>query len=111
MLSAKTRQKIERAEKVLWDKALPGVPDESKEDGKRGKLHARYVMQVLQNRNGTVVDSHHADWGRDHNIGLYDINSPLSMAKVEKSGNYPVPGTDTAGESSTQVLPHVPVRF
>ena len=78
--------KIEKAEKALRDKILPGVPDESKEDGKRERLTARYVMQVLKNRNGTVVDSHHADWGRDQNIGLYDINSPLSMVKVEKSG-------------------------
>ena len=78
--------KIEKAEKKLRDRALPGVPDESKEDGHREKLTARYVMQVLQNCNGTVVDSHHADWGCDHNIGLYDINSLLAMAKVEKSG-------------------------
>ena len=42
--------------------------------------------RFFKSRNGTVVDSHHADWGRDQNIGLYDINSPLSMAKVEKSG-------------------------
>ena len=78
--------KVEKAEKALWDKALPGVPDESKEDSQWERLTARYVMQVLQNRKGTIIDSHHADWGRDNNIRLYDINSPLSMAKVEKSG-------------------------
>ena len=40
--------KIEKAEKALRDRILPGVPDESKEDGKRERLNARYVMQVLQ---------------------------------------------------------------
>ena len=82
----KDQDKIDKAEKLLRDKGLPGVPDESMVDGKREKLLTRYVMQVLQNKAGTVVDSHHADWGRDQNIGLYDIISPMSMAKIEKSG-------------------------
>ena len=100
--------KIEKADKALQDKALPGVPDESKEDGKRGKLTARYVMQVLQNRNGTVVDSHHADWGRDHNIGLYDINSPLAMAKVEKSGTTQFQGQSLPGKVAHGYCPMCP---
>ena len=55
-------------------------------------------MQVLQSRNGTGVNSHHADWGRDHNIGLYDINSPLAMAKVEKSGTTRFQGQSLPGK-------------
>ena len=96
--------KIEKAEKVLRDRALPGVPDEVKEateDGKREKLTARYVMQVLQSHNGTIVDSQHADWGRDHNIGLYDVNSPLAMAKTEKSGT-----TRFQGQSLQEKVAH-----
>ena len=79
-------EKIEKADKMLREKGLPGVPDESMVDGKREKCLARYVMQVLQNKAGVVVDSHHADWGRDQNIGLYDIISPMSMTKIERSG-------------------------
>ena len=91
--------KVEKADKMLQDKALPGVPDDlPKEDGQRVKLTARYIMQVLQSRNGVVVDSHHADWGRDHNIGLYDINSPLAMAKKEKSGNTRFEGKSLQGK-------------
>ena len=61
-------------------------------DGKREKLYARYVMQVLQSRDSTVVDSHHVDWGRDQNIGLYDIIGPLSMTKLDQSGMAQLPG-------------------
>ena len=82
----KDAEKVAKIERKLAHRALPGVPDESMVDGKREKLLARYVMRVLQSCDGTVVDSHHADWGRDQNIGLYDIISPLSMTKLERSG-------------------------
>ena len=77
---------MEQIEKLLKDRILPGVPEESMVDGKREKLYAHYVMQVLQSRDSTVVDSRHTDWGRDQNIGLYDIISPMSMTKLERSG-------------------------
>ena len=80
-------EKIEKADKMLREKGMSGVPDESMVDGKREKCLARYVMQVLQNKAGVVVDKHHADWGRDQNIGLYDIISPMSMTKIERSGS------------------------
>ena len=100
--------KIEKAEKALRDKALPRVPDELKEDGKQERLTARYVMQVLQSRSGTVVDSHHADWGRDHNIGLYDINSPLATAKTEKSGTTQFQGQTLPGKVAHGYCPMCP---
>ena len=100
--------KVEKAEKVLRDRILPGVPDESKEDGKRERLTARYVMQVLQSHNGTIVDSHHADWGRDNNIGLYDINSPLAMAKTEKSGTTQFRGQTLPGKVAHGYCPMCP---
>ena len=103
--------KIEKAMKALRDKALPGVPDEVKEateDGKWAKLTARYVMQVLQSQNGTVVDSCHADWGRDHNIGLYDINSLLAMAKTEKSGTTRFQGQSLQGKVTHGYYPMCP---
>ena len=80
-------EKIEKADKMLREKGMPRVPDESMVDGKREKCLARYMMQVLQNKAGVVIDKHHADWGRDQNIGLYDIISPMSMTKVERSGS------------------------
>ena len=49
-------EKIEKADKMLWEKGMPGVPDESMVDGKREKCLARYVMQVLQNKAGVVID-------------------------------------------------------
>ena len=102
--------KLEKADKMLQHRVLPGVPDGLVgADGEKIRLYARYIMQVLQNRNGVVVDSHHADWGRDNNIGLYDIHSPLAMAKKEKSGTTRFEGEGPAGKGGTRVLPDVSV--
>ena len=101
--------KVEKADKMLHDKALPRVPDDlPKEDGQQVRLTARYVMQVLQNRNGVIVDSHHADWGRDHNIGLYDINSLLAMAKKEKSSTTRFEGKSLQGKVAHGYCPMCP---
>ena len=82
----KDTEKVARIERKLGHRGLPGVPEDTMVDGKRYKLLTRYVMRVLQSCDGTIVDSHHTDWGRDQNIGLYDIISPMSMAKLEWSG-------------------------
>ena len=80
-------EKLKKADRMLEHRVLPGVPEGLlDDDGGRIRLLARYVMQVLQNRDGVVVDSRHPHWGRDNNIGLYDIHSPMATTKKEKSG-------------------------
>ena len=101
--------KLEKADHMLHHRVLPGVPDGLVgEDGEWIRLNARYVMQVLQNQNGVVVDSHHADWGRDNNIGLYDIHSPLAMAKKEKSGTTRFEGKALQGKVAHGYCPMCP---
>ena len=91
---------------MIHHRVLPGVPDGLVgEDGQKVRLLPRYVMQVLQARNGVVVDSHHPHWGRDHNIGLYDINSPLAMVKKEKSGTTRYEGRSLPGKVSHAYCP------
>ena len=105
----KDPEKLEKADNMLHHRVLPGVPDGLVgEDGQKVRLLPRYVMQVLQNCNGVVVDSHHADWGRDHNIGLYDIHSPLAMAKKEKSGTTRFEGKSLPGKVSHGYCPMCP---
>ena len=105
----KDDEKIAKADNMLQRRVLPGVPDgHVGEDGQKVRLLPRYVMQVLQNRNGVVVDSRHADWGRDNNIGLYDIHSPLAMAKKEKSGTTRFEGKTLTGKVSHGYCPMCP---
>ena len=105
----KDDEKLAKADNMLQRRVLPGVPDgHVGEDGQKVRLLPRYVMQVLQNRNGVVVDSRHADWGRDNNIGLYDIHSPLAMAKKEKSGTTRFEGKTLTGKVSHGYCPMCP---
>ena len=74
------------ADKTLRDKGMPGIPQENIKGGKREIIKARYIMYVLQSIEGETIDCKHPDYGRDQNIGLYDIVSLASMRKVERSG-------------------------
>ena len=63
---------------------MMGIPQES---AKAGLIKCRYVIYVLRSVEGLIIDAHDSDYGRDWNIGLYDIVSPASTRKVEKSGS------------------------
>ena len=65
--------------------------------GKQELIKARYMMKVLQSVEGETIDTKHPDYGRDQNIGLYDIVSPASMRQVEKSGQITVQGKSIKG--------------
>ena len=63
---------------------MMGIPQEST---KAGLVKCRYVIYMLHSVKGLIIDAHDSDYGCDWNIGLYDIVSPASMRKVEKSGS------------------------
>ena len=70
---------------------MPGIPQENaSKGGKRELIKARFMMKVLWSVKGETIDTNHPDYGRDQNIGLYDIVSPASMRKVERSGQITV---------------------
>ena len=52
-----------------------GIPEES---AKTGPIKARYIIWVLWSTEGQIIDAHDSDYGRDWNIGLYDIVSAAS---------------------------------
>ena len=55
-------------------------------------IKAHYVMKVLWSIEGEEIDVRHPDYGRDQNIGLHDIVSPVLMRKVERNGQVMVQG-------------------
>ena len=75
---------IEVGENILQEKGMMGIPQES---AKAGPIKCRYVIYILHSVEGLIIDAHDSDYGRDWNIGLYDIVSPASTRKVEKSGS------------------------
>ena len=81
--ACKNRETVEQGEAVLQDRGLLGIPQES---GKSGPIKARYVIRVLRSVEGHIIDARDSDYGRDWNIGLYDIVSTASTKKVEKHG-------------------------
>ena len=79
------------ADKTLRDKGMPRIPQENAAKGGKWELiKAHYMMKVLRSVKGETIDTKHPDYGRDQNIGLYDIVSPASMRKVERSGQITV---------------------
>ena len=86
-----------QADKVLQNMGMPGVPQENIKGGKREMIKARYIIYVLRSIEGETIDCKHPDYGRDQDIGLYDIVSPASMRVVERSGQTTVQGKSIKG--------------
>ena len=82
--ASKDPEAIEAGNTVLQEKGMMGIPQES---SKAGLIKCRYVVYVLLSVKGQIIDARDSDYGRDWNIGLYDIVSPASTRKVEKSGS------------------------
>ena len=81
--SCKNWEMVEQGEAVLRDRGMLGIPQES---SKTKPIKARYVIRVLRSIEGQIIDARDSDYGRDWNIGLYDIVSAASTKKVEKHG-------------------------
>ena len=100
--ASKDPEAIEVGNNVMWEKGMMGIPQES---AKAGPIKCRYVIYVLHSVEGQIIDAHDSDYGRDWNIGLYDIISLASTRKVEKSGSLIYKGWVVQGEGDTRVLP------
>ena len=97
------------ADKTLQDKGMPRIPQENAtKGGKRELIKARYMMKVLRSIEGETIDTKQPDYGRDQNIGLYDIVSPASMRKVERSGQITVRGKSIKGSVDNGYCPLCP---
>ena len=92
---SKDPEAIEAGNTVLQDKGMMGIPQES---SKAGPIKCRYVIYVLRSVESQIIDACDLDYRRDWNIGLYDIVSPASTRKVEKSGSLIFKGRNMQGK-------------
>ena len=100
--ACKNREMVEQGEAVLRDRGMLGIPQES---GKSGPIKARYVIRILRSVEGVIIDASDSDYGRDWNIGLYDIVSAASTKKVEKHGQILWKGRSVSGKVSYGYCP------
>ena len=100
--ACKNREMVEQGETVLWDKGMLGIPHES---AKSGIIKARYVIRVLRSIEGDIIDARDSKYGRDWNIGLYDIVSAASTKKVERTGQLLWRGRLVSGKVSYGYCP------
>ena len=100
--TCKDREMVEQGETVLRDRGMLGIPQES---GKSGPIKARYVIRVLWSAEGVIIDARDSDYGRDWNIGLYDIVSAASTKKVERHGQIVWKGRSVSGKVSYGYCP------
>ena len=82
--ACKDREVIEVGDNVLREKGMMGILQESV---KARPIKHRHIIFVLHSVKGLIIDARDSDYGRDWNIGLYDIVSPASTRKVEKSSS------------------------
>ena len=93
--ASKDREAIEAGDNVLREKGMMGIPQESI---KAGPIKCWYVIFILHSVEGQIIDALDSDYGRDWNIGLYDIISPASTRKVQKSGSLVYKGRVVQGK-------------
>ena len=79
-----------------------GIPQESRTSG---PIKAQYVIRVLRSVEGHIIDARDSDYGRDWNIGLYDIVSAASTKKIEKHGQMLWKGRSVLGKVSYGYCP------
>ena len=93
--ASKDWEAIEAGDNILQEKGMMGIPQESI---KAGPIKCRYVIFVLRSVKGQIIDALNSDYGRDWNIGLYDIISLASTRKVEKHGTLVYKGRVVQGK-------------
>ena len=86
---------------ILRHRRMMGIP----KDSKAGTIRCRYVIRVLRDIDGQTVDAGHSKYGRDWNIGLYDIVSPMSTKKIEKNGSFIYMGRTISGKVTYRYCP------
>ena len=92
--ASKDMEAIEAGEGVLQEKGMMGIPQMAK----AGPVKCRYVIYVLRSVEGQIIDIRNSDYGRDWNIGLYNIISPALTKKVEKSSSLVYRGRNVQGK-------------
>ena len=98
--------KIRQGNKILWDRGMPGIPQENTPKGEKWEcIKACYVMRVVQSIEGEIIDANHPNHSWEQNIWLHDIVSPVSMNQIEKNGQTTVSGKTLQGKADYRYCP------
>ena len=100
--ASKDREVIEVGDNILWEKGMMGIPQESL---KAGPIKCQYVIFILRSVEGQIIDALDSDYGQDWNIRLYDIISPASTRKVEKTSTLVYKGRVVQGKVTYRYCP------
>ena len=79
-----------------------GIP---KEKSKDGPVKCQYVIYVLRDVAGRIIDGRDSTYGRDWNIRLYDIVSPGIHQENRKERQFDLQGKEHYGQSNVRILP------
>ena len=93
--ASKDPEAIEVGESVPREKGMMGIPQEM---AKARPVKCQYMIYVLRSVEGQIINACDSDYGRDWNIGLYNIVSPASTKKVEKSSSLVYRGRNVQGK-------------
>ena len=100
--ASKDLEAMEAGDNILWEKGMMGILQESL---KAGPIKCRYVIFVLRSVEGKIIDTLDLDYRWDWNIRLYDIVSPASTRKVEKTGTLVYKGRVVQGKVTYRYCP------
>ena len=84
-------QKRLREAQLFIDSTFPMVQGMPSKD----KCSLELVVRVLMDCHGNVIDCNHGDYGKEQNLGLHDVISPVAMAWVMARETYIVEGIPT----------------
>ena len=69
------------------------------------KCTPEYAVHVLMDCEGNLIDCDHQEYGKEQNIGLHDVVSPVAMAWVTARETYIVDGIPTTIKADNAFCP------
>ena len=69
------------------------------------KCTPEFAARVLQDCDGNVIDCDHQEYGKEQNIGLHNVVSPVAMARVTARETYIVDGIPTTIKADNAYCP------
>ena len=69
------------------------------------KCTPEFAVRVLMDSDGNLIDCDHQEYGKEQNIGLHDVVSPVAMARVTARETYIVDGIPTTIKADNAFCP------
>ena len=69
------------------------------------KCTPEFAVRVLMDCEGNLIDCNHQEYGKEQNIGLHNVVSPATMARVTARQTYIVDGIPTSIKADNAFCP------